>query len=98
MKRKFLIFALLPLLVMGLTACVAKTKVVKKTTVSLSAAQKKKVEAYYIEGVYAYADGDTVKAMAAWKKGLAIDPHHAPTRKSMAEARAKVKAIKQLEA
>lgn len=95
MKKKFLLFALLPLLVLGLGACVPKAKVVKKT--SLSASQKKKVEAYYIEGVYAYADGDTVKAMKAWKKGLAIDPHHAPTRKSMAEARAKLKAIKQLE-
>lgn len=97
--RKFaIVIALMPVLLLGGSGCLSKTKTVKKAPpASLSAADKKKVEAYYIEGVYAYADGDTAKAMAAWKKGLAIDPKHAATRKSMAEAKAKLKAIKQLD-
>lgn len=64
---------------------------------ALSSADKKKLEAHYIDGVYAYAEGDTAKAMASWKKALALDPKHGPTLKAMAEARAKLDAVKKLE-
>jgi Tfp pilus assembly protein PilF len=90
----------LALLVLGafaLAACTPKPKVVKKPAAARPAADKAKVEAFYIEGVYAYAEGDTAKAMAAWKKALALDPKHAPTLKAMAEAKAKVEAVKKLD-
>lgn len=69
----------------------------KPVAKALSSADKKKLEAHYIDGVYAYAEGDTAKAMASWKKALALDPKHGPTLKAMAEARAKMDAVKKLE-
>jgi Tfp pilus assembly protein PilF len=69
----------------------------KPAVKALSAADKKKVEAHYIAGVYAHAEGDTAKAMASWRKALALDPRHGPTRKAMAEARAEAEALKKLE-
>lgn len=91
--------ALLVLAALGLAACQPKAKAVKKprpAAAPVSAADARKVEAHYIEGVYAYAEGDTAKAVAAWKKALAIDPRHAPSLKAMAEAKAKMDAVKKL--
>lgn len=92
-----LAWILAPLLALSLTGCPkpAPKPVAKVST--LSAATKKKVEDHYIAGVYAYAEGDTAKAMSAWKKALALNPKHGPTLKAMAEAKAKLDAVKKLE-
>lgn len=95
---KTLAWILLPWLALSLSGCpkpVVNKPVAK--AVSLSAAEKKKVEDHYIAGVYAYAEGDTAKAMSAWKKALALNPKHGPTLKAMAEAKAKLDAVKKLE-
>lgn len=91
-----LTLCLLPLAALLLAGCPSKPKTVKKPAAA-SPAAKSKAQAFYIEGVYAYAEGDTAKAMAAWKKALALDPRHAPTKKAMAEAKAKIEAVKKLE-
>ena len=91
-------FALLPLLaLLPLTACHSKPKAPKKPSAAARpAVDPAKVEAVYIQGVYAYAEGDTAKAIEAWKKALALDPKHQPSLKAMAEAKAKLEAVKKL--
>lgn len=96
-RRFALALAVVPLALLGLGACASKPKAVKKPPVATKpAADPAKVEAHYIAGVYAYAEGDTAKAMDAWKKALKLDPKHKPTLKAMAEAKAKLEAVKQL--
>lgn len=89
--------ALLPLALLSLNACQPKPKPARKPAAARPAADPAKVQAFYIEGVYAYAEGDTAKAIAAWKKALALDPKHEPSLKAMAEAKAKLKAVKKLD-
>jgi Tfp pilus assembly protein PilF len=96
MKR--LALSLLLPLSLFLAGCPPKPKPAPKPVAkALSAADRQKVEAHYIAGVYAHAEGDSAKAMASWKKALALDPRHAPTRKAMAEAKAQADALKKLE-
>lgn len=83
---------------LALAGCLPKPKPATKKPVaaSMSKADAAKAEELYIEGVYAYAEGGTAKAMAAWKKCLALNPKHAAAKKAMAEAQAKLDAVKKL--
>ena len=82
-----------------LSGCLTKPKpeAKKPAPVSVSKADAAKAEAFYIEGVYAYAEGSTDKAIAAWKKCLALNPRHSAAKKAMAEAQAKLDAVKKLD-
>ena len=91
-----LALALLPAALL-LAGCPPRPKPeAKPAAKAVSAADKKKAESHYIEGVYAYAEGDTAKAIAAWKKCLGLNPKHAAAKKAMAEAQAKQEAVKKL--
>jgi len=84
-------------LILALAAC-APQKAVKKGPPAkvLSEAQRDKVHDYYVQGLYAEAEGKTSKAIELWKKALAIDPQHADTLKELEKARQKQRAVKKL--
>jgi tetratricopeptide (TPR) repeat protein len=60
-------------------------------------ADPEKVNGYYFKGVYAYADGDTERAIDWWEKALNLDPQHRQANQALQEARRKLKAISELD-
>jgi hypothetical protein len=81
------------LLMLGGCHSAAKKTAPVKTVTKAAAA---KAEDLYLQGVYAYAAGDTKGAMALWDKALAHNPRHQKTLDAMREARGKMKAVKEL--
>ncbi len=93
MKKLLISFCL----ALALVACVPK-KAVKKGPPAkvLTTAQKEQVHEFYVQGLYAEAEGKTEKAMDLWKKALVINPNHADTLKELEKARQKQRAVKKL--
>ena len=60
-------------------------------------ADPEKVNKVYFEGVYAYANGKTRKAIELWEKALVMDPKHQQAQQAVEEARRKLKAITELD-
>lgn len=96
MRRKLLLASALAFLALGALACAPKPAV-KAPKASVSKSQRSQAQKVYLEGAYLYAEGDTDKAIAAFKKALSIDPGHVQARTALKEALAKKKAIKALD-
>jgi tetratricopeptide (TPR) repeat protein len=98
MKRPHLLLASAVILsAFGAFACKPQVKATPKKTVAVSASARDQAEDLYIQGVYAYADGKTEDAIAAWKKCLKLNPKHAKARKALGEAKAKQKEVEKLQ-
>jgi tetratricopeptide (TPR) repeat protein len=55
-----------------------------------------KVRETYLRGIYAYAAGDTLRAVEAWKEVLKLEPGHLQARDAMDEANRKLAALERL--
>jgi tetratricopeptide (TPR) repeat protein len=51
------------------------------------------LDEWYYQGVYAYAAGDTAKAMGFWKKVLEADPNHPLAQEAVKRANKRLKAL-----
>lgn len=94
-SRHLLLAAGALLCALGASACKPQVKAPPKP-VHVSASARDEAEDLYIQGVYAYADGKTEDAIAAWKKCLKLNPKHAKARKALGEAKAKLKEVEKL--
>ena len=73
----------------------AKQRVNQPSDSRINAEKGNKV---YLQGVYAYAAGDTRKALGLWQEALVLDPEHKQAHQAMEEANRKLKAIAELDA
>jgi tetratricopeptide (TPR) repeat protein len=95
-SRHLLLAACALLCALSAAACKPQVKAPPKKVV-VSASARDQAEDLYIQGVYAYADGKTEDAIAAWKKCLKLNPKHEKARKALAEAKAKQKEVEKLQ-